>query len=61
MTDINIHYREGRRKMPPKDELTEGEMEVATMVFKQYEKGVREACINAKVRIFTSIMLTNIG
>ena len=35
--------------MPPKDELTEGEMEVVTMVFKQYETGLREACIEAKV------------
>ena len=34
--------------MPPKDELTEGEMEVVTMVFKQYETGLREACIEAK-------------
>ena len=35
--------------MPPKDELTEGEMEVVTKVFKQYETGLREACIEAKV------------
>ena len=35
--------------MPPKYELTEGEMEVVTMVFKQYETGLREACITAKV------------
>ena len=35
--------------MPPKDELTEGEMEVVTVVFKQYETGLREACITAKV------------
>ena len=37
--------------MAHKDEMTEGEMEVVTMVFKQYETGIREACINAKVRI----------
>jgi hypothetical protein len=36
-------------EMPPKDELTEGEMEVVTVVFKQYEKGLREAAINSKV------------
>ena len=35
--------------MPPKDELTEGEMEVVTVLFKQYETGLREACIMAKV------------
>ena len=35
--------------MPPKDELTEGEMEVVTVVFKQYETGLREACITAMV------------
>ena len=36
--------------MPPKDMLTEGEMEAVTVVFKQYETGLREACITAKVR-----------
>ena len=35
--------------MPPREELTEGEMEVVTMVFKQYETGLREACITSKV------------
>ena len=35
--------------MPPKDEFTEGELEVVMTVFKQYETGLREACINAKV------------
>ena len=35
--------------MPPKDMLTEGEMEVVTVVFKKYETGLREACITAKV------------
>ena len=29
-------------------EFTESELEAVTMVFKQYETGVREACINVK-------------
>ena len=36
--------------MPPKETLTEGEMEAVTVVFKQYETGLREACITAKVK-----------
>jgi hypothetical protein len=37
--------------MPPKDEFTAGELEVVTTVFRQYETGLREACIDAKVRL----------
>ncbi len=36
--------------MPPKNEFTAGELEVVTTVFRQYETGLREACIDAKVR-----------
>ena len=50
---ISTCYRSGgvakRSKMPPKDEFTEGELEVVMTVFKQYETGLREACISAKV------------
>ena len=50
---ISKCYRSGgvakRSKMPPKDEFTEGELEVVMTVFKQYETGLREACISAKV------------
>ena len=43
--------------MPPKDEFTASELEVVTTVFRQYETGLREACIDAKVRarIFSSL------
>ena len=34
--------------MPDKNEFTESELEAVTMVFKQYETGVREACIDVK-------------
>ena len=37
--------------MSVKEELSEREMEAVTMVFRQYEKGLREAAINAKVMI----------
>ena len=33
----------------PKDELSEMEMEAVTTVFRQYETGLREAAINARV------------
>ena len=36
-------------KMPPKDEFTAGEMEMVMSVFRQYETGLREACIDVKV------------
>ena len=36
-------------EMSVKEELSEREMEAVTMVFRQYEKGLREAAINAKV------------
>ena len=36
---------------PTKDELSEAEMDAVTMVFRQYETGLREAAINAKVNI----------
>ena len=39
----------GVSRMPPKDKLTPGEMEAVTMAFRQYETGLREACIDAKV------------
>jgi hypothetical protein len=32
------------------NEFTAGELEVVTTVFRQYETGLREACIDAKVR-----------
>jgi hypothetical protein len=35
--------------MPPKDELTCGELEVVMSVFRQYEIGLRKACIDVKV------------
>ena len=35
--------------MAVRDKLTEGEMEVVMSVFRQYETGLREACINVKV------------
>ena len=35
--------------MALKDKLTEGEMEVVMSVFRQYETGLREACIDVKV------------
>ena len=38
-------------KMDPKDELSEMEMEAVTTVFRQYETGLREAAINARVFI----------
>ena len=34
--------------MAGQTEFTESELEAVTMVFKQYETGVREACINVK-------------
>ena len=37
--------------MPPKEEFTGGEMEMVMSVFKQYENGLREACIDVKVDI----------
>ena len=46
--------------MPPKDELTAGELEVVTKVFRQFETGLREACICAKVtaiNIMTVVLL----
>ena len=33
----------------PELEFTESELEAVTMVFKQYETGLREACIDVKV------------
>ena len=36
------------KEMPDKNEFTESELEAVTMVFKQYETGVREACIDVK-------------
>ena len=36
--------------MPPKDEFTQSELEMVMSVFKQYETGLREACIDVKVR-----------
>ena len=35
-------------RMTGQAEFTESELEAVTMVFKQYETGVREACINVK-------------
>ena len=35
--------------MAPKEEFTHGEMEVVMRVFRQYETGLREACIQVKV------------
>ena len=35
--------------MPPKDEFTQSELEMVMSVFKQYETGLREACIDVKV------------
>ena len=35
--------------MAVKDKLTEGEMEVVMSVFRQYETGLRKACIDVKV------------
>ena len=35
-------------RMAGQTEFTESELEAVTMVFKQYETGVREACINVK-------------
>ena len=32
----------------PELEFTESELEAVTMVFKQYETGLREACIDVK-------------
>ena len=37
--------------MPAQDKLTPGEMRAVTMAFKQYETGLREACIDAKVSL----------
>ena len=37
--------------MALKDKLTEGEMEVVMSVFRQYETGLREACIDVKVNV----------
>ena len=34
--------------MAGQTDFTESELEAVTMVFKQYETGVREACINVK-------------
>ena len=38
-------------EMSVKEELSEREMEAVTMVFRQYEQGLREAAINAKVML----------
>ena len=35
--------------MPPKEEFTSSELEMVISVFKQYETGLREACIDVKV------------
>ena len=43
--------------MPPKDEFTGGEMEMVMSVFKQYETGLREACIDVKVDILKWFIL----
>ena len=43
--------------MPPKDEFTQGEMEVVMRVFRQYETGMREACIDVKVRLIKVVHL----
>ena len=41
--------------MAPKDEFTQGEMEVVMRVFRQYETGMREACIDVKVRLLKMV------
>ena len=38
-------------KMPPKEEFTPCELEMVMSVFKQYETGLREACIDVKVEL----------
>ena len=35
--------------MPPKNDFTQCELEMVMAVFKQYETGLREACIDVKV------------
>ena len=40
----------------PKDELSEMEMEAVTTVFRQYETGLREAAINARVFNYCLVM-----
>ena len=47
--DIFLILRHPRTSdMTHKEEFTEKELEDVTMVFKQYETGVREACIDVK-------------
>ena len=53
---VSIQYNKTVREytrieMPPKEEFTAGEMEMVMSVFKQYETGLREACIDVKVDI----------
>ena len=48
MTSSSILRSDQVLEMPDKNEFTESELEAVTMVFKQYETGVREACINVK-------------
>merc|ERR1712117_967130 len=46
MGAVNILLQ--RERMPPKDEFTQSELEMVMSVFKQYETGLREACIDVK-------------